>query len=31
MAAEEAATAAEETMAIVPRKEKEIAENTSEE
>jgi hypothetical protein len=31
MAAEEAATAAEETMAIVPGKEKEIAEDTSEE
>jgi hypothetical protein len=31
MAAEEAATAAEETMATVPRKEKEIAEDTSEE
>jgi hypothetical protein len=31
MAAEEAATAAEETMATVPRKEKEMAEDTSEE
>jgi hypothetical protein len=31
MAAEEAATAAEETMATVPGKEKEIAEDTSEE
>ena len=31
MAAEEAATAAEETLATVPRKEKEIAEDTSEE
>jgi hypothetical protein len=31
MAAEEAATAAEETLAIVPGKEKEIAEDTSEE
>jgi hypothetical protein len=31
MAAEEAATAAEETLATVPGKEKEIAEDTSEE
>jgi hypothetical protein len=31
MAVEEAATAAEKTMATVPRKEKEIAEDTSEE
>jgi hypothetical protein len=31
MAAEEAATAAEETLALVSRKEKEISEDTSEE
>jgi hypothetical protein len=31
MAAEEAATAAEETLATMPRKEKEIVEDTSEE